>query len=217
MEGILAGAAVGAAVGFAGAVPVRLLPQRIEERLEQPAWTRQAGHPLVLLVLGALLVAACGAVYGFEAELIPALLLVGLLLPVAAIDLAYRVIPNALVLPGTVAGLAVWAAVDLDRLPEHAAAAAGAFAFFLVLAVISPGGMGLGDVKLALMLGAFLGWPVAVAIVAALALSLVPSLAILVRYGSAGRKVGIPFGPFLAAGGVIALLWGQQLLDAWLQ
>jgi len=217
MEGILAGAAVGAAVGFAGAVPVRLLPQRIEERLEQPAWTRRAGHPLVLLVLGALLVAACGARFGLEAELLPALLLVGVLLPVAAIDLAYRVIPNALVLPGAVVGLAAWAAVDPDRLPGHAGAATGALAFFLLLAVISPGGMGLGDVKLALLLGAFLGWPVAVAIVVALALSLVPSLAILVRHGGAGRKVGIPFGPFLAAGGVIALLWGQELLDAWLQ
>jgi leader peptidase (prepilin peptidase)/N-methyltransferase len=217
MEGILAGAAVGAAVGFAGAVPVRVLPQRIAERLEQPEWTRRAGHPLVLLVLGALLVAACGARFGLEPELVPALLLVGLLLPVAAIDLAYRVIPNVLVLPGTVVGLAAWAVVDLDRVPEHAAAAAGAFAFFLLLAVISPGGMGLGDVKLALMLGAFLGWPVAVAIVAALALSLLPSLAILVRRGAAGRKVGIPFGPFLAAGGVVALLWGQELLDAWLR
>ena len=217
MEGILAGAAAGAAVGFAGAVPVRLLPERIAERLEQPAWTRRAGHPLVLLVLGALLVAACGARFGLEAELLPALVLVGLLLPVAAIDLAHRVIPNALVLPGTVAGLAVWALVDVDRVPEHAAAAAGAFAFFLLLAVISPGGMGLGDVKLALMLGAFLGWPVAVAIVAALGLSLVPSLAILVRHGAAGRKVGIPFGPFLAAGGVVALLWGQELLDAWVR
>ena len=110
-----------------------------------------------------------------------------------------------------------WAVVDPDRLPEHAAAAAGAFAFFLLLAIISPGGMGLGDVKLALMLGAFLGWPVAVAIVAALLVSLLPSLAILVRHGAAGRKVGIPFGPFLAAGGVVALLWGQELLDAWLQ
>jgi leader peptidase (prepilin peptidase)/N-methyltransferase len=66
------------------------------------------------------------------------------------------------------------------------------------------------------MLGAFLGWPVVVAVVCALGLSLVPSLVILARFGAAGRKVGIPFGPFLAAGGVIALLWGQTLLDAWL-
>jgi leader peptidase (prepilin peptidase)/N-methyltransferase len=194
MEGILAGAAAGAAVGFAGTVPVRLLPARIEESLEQPAWTRWAGHPLVLLLTGAALVAACAAQFGFEPELLPALLLVGLLLPISAIDLAYRVIPNTLVLPGTLLG----------------------FAFFFILAVISPGGMGLGDVKLALMLGAFLGWPVVVAIVVALVASLVPSVAILLVRGAEGRKVGIPFGPFLALGGVVALLWGQQMLDAWL-
>ena len=74
------------------------------------------------------------------------------------------------------------------------------FAFFFVLALISPGGMGLGDVKLAMMLGAFLGWSVVVAIVAALVASLVPSVAILLVRGLEGRKVGIPFGPFLAAG-----------------
>ena len=105
MEGILAGAAAGAAVGFAGTVPVRLLPARIEESLEQPAWTRWAGHPLVLLITGAALVAACAARFGLEPELLPALLLVGLLLPISAIDLAYRVIPNMLVLPGTLVGL----------------------------------------------------------------------------------------------------------------
>ena len=67
-----------------------------------------------------------------------------------------------------------------------------------------------------MMLGAFLGWSVVVAIVAALVASLVPSVAILLVRGLEGRKVGIPFGPFLALGGVVALLWGQELLDAWL-
>lgn len=216
MEGILAGAAAGAAVGFAGTVPVRLLPARIEESLEQPAWTRWAGHPLVLLLAGAALVAACAAQFGFEPELLPALLLVGLLLPISAIDLAYRVIPNTLVLPGTLVGFASWALVDPERLPELVGGAALGFAFFFILAVISPGGMGLGDVKLALMLGAFLGWTVVVAIVVALVASLVPSVAILLARGAEGRKVGIPFGPFLALGGVVALLWGQEMLDAWL-
>ncbi len=154
--------------------------------------------------------------FGLEPELLPALLLVGLLLPISAIDLAYRVIPNMLVLPGTLVGLASWAIVDPERLPELLGGAALGFAFFFVLALISPGGMGLGDVKLALMLGAFLGWSVVVAIVAALVASLVPSVAILLVRGLEGRKVGIPFGPFLALGGVVALLWGQELLDAWL-
>ena len=87
-----------------------------------------------------------------------------------------------------------------------------AFAVFLLMAIVYPAGMGLGDVKLALMLGAFLGSAVAPGLFLGFLLSAVLSVAILVRHGRKGGKVGIPFGPFMAAGGSSGLLWGDQII-----
>ena len=84
-----------------------------------------------------------------------------------------------------------------------------AAAFLLVFSLVSPQGMGMGDVKLAFLMGAALGTSVVAALVVASLASLVPSIVILVRYGRAGRKVGFPFGPFLALGSLVALfVWG---------
>ena len=79
-----------------------------------------------------------------------------------------------------------------------------------------PGGMGIGDVKLALLLGAMLGRTVPVALMIGMVAALVPSIYLLAKHGMAARKMGIPFGPFLALGGVIALFAGDRLLDAYL-
>jgi leader peptidase (prepilin peptidase)/N-methyltransferase len=87
----------------------------------------------------------------------------------------------------------------------------------LVTALIYPAGMGMGDVKLALLMGAALGRGVAVALMLAMVLALLPSIVILVRHGKAGRKMGIPFGPFLALGSVIALFAGEAILDAYMR
>jgi leader peptidase (prepilin peptidase)/N-methyltransferase len=76
--------------------------------------------------------------------------------------------------------------------------------------------MGMGDVKLALVLGAMLGRGVAVAIAVALVASALPAITILIRHGRRGRKIGIPFAPFLALGGAVALFAGRELLDAYL-
>jgi leader peptidase (prepilin peptidase)/N-methyltransferase len=76
--------------------------------------------------------------------------------------------------------------------------------------------MGMGDVKLALLMGAMLGRTVPVALMLGMLLALVPSVALLLRHGSAARKMGIPFGPFLALGSVLALFWGSRLLDGYL-
>jgi leader peptidase (prepilin peptidase) / N-methyltransferase len=76
--------------------------------------------------------------------------------------------------------------------------------------------MGMGDVKLALLLGAMLGRTVPVALMIGMLAALVPSVVLLVRHGSAARKMGIPFAPFLALGGVVTLFFGEQLLDAYL-
>jgi leader peptidase (prepilin peptidase)/N-methyltransferase len=78
---------------------------------------------------------------------------------------------------------------------------------------MSPGGMGMGDVKLALLLGAMLGKTVSVAMLVGMVAAFAPSLYLLLRYGMAARKRKLPFGPFLALGGLVALFWGPQLLD----
>jgi leader peptidase (prepilin peptidase)/N-methyltransferase len=90
-------------------------------------------------------------------------------------------------------------------------AGAGAAAFLLVAALVRPGGMGMGDVKLALLLGVAVGRTVPLALVVALVAAAVPSVALLVRHGARGRTMGIPFAPFLAAGGIVALLAGAPL------
>jgi leader peptidase (prepilin peptidase)/N-methyltransferase len=213
---VLLGALVGALLGAVSEPLVRRLPRKIDETLPQPAWTRLVRRPPALELAGAVLGAVCAARIGSHAALAPALLLCGLLVPVTAIDLEHRVIPNLIVVPGMLAGLGLWAVIDASALPEHASAAAAAFAVFFALAVVYPAGMGLGDVKLVAMLGAFLGWPVFVAIFAAFLIASLPSLLILLRRGAAGRKTGIPFGPFLAAGAVVGLLYGSPLLDLWL-
>ena len=90
-------------------------------------------------------------------------------------------------------------------------AGVAAAAFLLVFGLISPQGMGMGDVKLAFLMGAALGRGVMLALVVASLVSLVPSIVILVRHGRAGRKIGFPFGPFLALGSLVALFVGGAL------
>ena len=75
----------------------------------------------------------------------------------------------------------------------------------------------MGDVKLAAFLGAWLGTSVVIALFAGSFLALVPAFVIVARHGRAGGKVGIPFAPFLAGGGVIALFWGEAIMDWWLK
>jgi leader peptidase (prepilin peptidase)/N-methyltransferase len=220
VNAVLVGGIVGGLLGLLSEWLVVRIPAGDEQILEQPPWTRTIRRPPVMEASGALIGAAAGNAIGWHAELVPALLLVGLLVPITFIDIEFRIIPDLLSLPGTVAGLVCWALIDVGSLPEHVLAAIAGGLVFLLFAVlarlIAPGGMGVGDVKLAMMLGAFLGWSVFPAIFAALVLSLVPSLVLVVARGRAGLKTAIPFGPFLALGGVVGLLWGQQIIDAYL-
>ena len=117
-------------------------------------------------------------------------------------------------LPAAAAVLA--AKMALQPSPEWAIAAIGASLFLFVAAIAYPGGMGMGDVKLALLLGAMLGRTVPVALMVAMVTALVPSIAILARHGREGRKMGIAFGPFLALGGIVGLFAGRLLLDSYL-
>jgi leader peptidase (prepilin peptidase)/N-methyltransferase len=88
--------------------------------------------------------------------------------------------------------------------------------FFLLAALAYPGGMGMGDVKLAFLLGVGLGRTVPVAVMIGMISALVPSVILLARHGGAARKMAIPFGPFLALGGVIALFAGGAILHWYL-
>jgi leader peptidase (prepilin peptidase)/N-methyltransferase len=138
--------------------------------------------------------------------------------PAAVIDLDRRVIPNALVAVGAVAGLALVLAVDRDHLAGHLLAAVGAGGGFLLVAVAAPSGMGMGDVKLAALLGLYLGASVVPALLVALASGAAAGAAIVARRGlRAGRKAAIPFGPFLALGGVVGLLAGPALTEWYLR
>jgi leader peptidase (prepilin peptidase)/N-methyltransferase len=94
-------------------------------------------------------------------------------------------------------------------------AALAASGFLFAAALAYPAGMGMGDVKLALLMGAVLGRTVSVALRVGVLAAMVPGVYLVVRHGKAARKMGIPFGPFLALGSVVALVWGHELLDAY--
>jgi leader peptidase (prepilin peptidase)/N-methyltransferase len=100
--------------------------------------------------------------------------------------------------------------------PGWAVAACGAFGGLLLLALVHPAGMGMGDVKLAFLLGAMLGGTVPVALMIGVLAAMIPSLVLLARHGAAARKMGIPLGPFLALGAVVALFAGHPLVHLYL-
>jgi leader peptidase (prepilin peptidase)/N-methyltransferase len=170
-------------------------------------------YPAVEL-LTALLVAASFLAFGWSAKSFVAAFFCATLVTISATDLSHRIVPNVIVLPA--AAIVLAAMTVLDPSAEWALAAFGA-AFFLFLAALAyPKGMGMGDVKFALLLGAMLGRTVPVALMVGMFAALVPSLILFVRHGSAARKMGVPFAPFLSIGAVVALFFGDELLDAYL-
>ena len=169
-------------------------------------------YPAVELVTG-VLIAGCVLAFGLTIEAAVAALFCAVLVAVSAIDLEHRIIPNRIVLPATVVVLAANTARDLS--PEWALAALAASGFLFAAALAYPGGMGMGDVKLALLMGAALGRTVPVALMAGMVAAMVPSVVLLVRHGAKAHKMGIPFGPFLAIGSVVAVFWGHDILHAY--
>jgi leader peptidase (prepilin peptidase) / N-methyltransferase len=140
-----------------------------------------------------------------------------LLVPVTLIDLDHRIIPNRLMLIGAVLAPAILAVTAPEAIPEHLIAAAAAGGFLLLAALAYPRGMGMGDVKLAAVMGLFLGRSVAPAMfVALIAGTLVGALVIARKGAREGRKTAVPFGPFLALGGVVGLLAGDAIVDWYL-
>lgn len=183
-----------------------------------------ARYPLVELLTASLwaLVAAASADWR---TVVPGLVLMSLLVPLTFIDLDHRLLPNRITYPGIVLGLAL--SIGLGPQPrfvshdlwwvEVPASAVAAGGVLLLAALARPGGMGMGDVKLATLMGAFLGAPVSVAMFAGFAFALMPSIALLIRHGRRARTMYIPFGPFLAAGAAFGWLLGPAILDMYLR
>jgi leader peptidase (prepilin peptidase)/N-methyltransferase len=169
-------------------------------------------YPVVEL-LTAVLVAACFVRFGLSGRALVGAFFCVVLVAVSAVDVTHRIIPNRIVLPATLVVLVAQTALRPSA--EWGLAALAASAFLFVAALAYPAGMGMGDVKLALLMGAALGRTVSVAMMAAMIFALVPSLFLLARHGSKARKMAIPFGPFLALGSVVALFAGTPLLNAY--
>jgi leader peptidase (prepilin peptidase)/N-methyltransferase len=173
-------------------------------------------YPVVEAVTSALC-AGVVARYGADNDIWLPLAFVILLVPVTLIDLDLRIIPNVLMAIGAVAAVALLLAFDSDSLGENAIAALAAGGFFLVAALVYPAGMGMGDVKLAAVMGLFLGRAVAPAIFAALFAGSIVGAVIIAHVGAQeGRKKGIPFGPWLAFGGVVGVFAGDAIVDWYL-
>ena len=128
------------------------------------------------------------------------------LVAISVVDIEQRRIPNRIVLPATGAVLLAQLALYPERSAEWLLASAGAALFLLLPLLVYPAGMGLGDVKLALLLGAALGEAVVPAMTVAIFAAFLFAVAVLARGGPAARKTAIPFGPFLALGALVVLL-----------
>jgi leader peptidase (prepilin peptidase)/N-methyltransferase len=172
-------------------------------------------YPLVEALTGALCV---GAVLSHHSATGIALsvALILMVVPAALIDLEHRIIPNRITALGALAALAIGLALDPAGEPGRLIAAAAAGGFLLLAALAYPGGMGMGDVKLAGMMGLFLGASVAPALLIALVAGVILGAVVIARKGAqAGRKTAVPFGPSLALGALIAVFLGPQLVGVY--
>ena len=170
-------------------------------------------YPAVELVSAALIV-ACFAVFGLTAWAALAAAFCAVLVVLSAIDAQHRIVPNRIVLPAAAVALVAHTVIDPSPAWLVWALVAAGGLFLVVLAY--PKGLGMGDVKLALLLGAMLGASVTVALMIGLFAALVPSAVLVSRHGTAARKMGVPLVPFLALGAVVALFFGEAILDAYL-
>jgi leader peptidase (prepilin peptidase)/N-methyltransferase len=169
-------------------------------------------YPAVELAT-ALLVAACFWRFGFTGEAFLGAFFVCVLVAISAIDFERRIIPNRIVLPA--AGIVLAGQTFMDPSVEWVIAGLGAALFLFVAALAYPAGMGMGDVKLALLLGFAVGRSIPAGMMIGMLSAMVPSIVLLARHGAAARKMKIPFGPFLCLGGLVAFFWGDALMNAY--
>jgi leader peptidase (prepilin peptidase) / N-methyltransferase len=173
-------------------------------------------YPLTELAVAVVVAAAALIHHDHPAEIAIDLVFTTMLAIIALTDLERRIIPNKVLLVGAVLCIAIAAPTDPGSLPERFIAAAAAGGLLFLTALAYPKGMGLGDVKLAATMGLFLGRAMAPALLAGLLFGSVIGMALMVRHGAGARKMAIPFGPFLALGGVLGMLAGTQLMNLYL-
>jgi len=171
-----------------------------------------ARYPAVELIT-ALAFAAVVAVRGADDDLLLELPFVAALIALAAIDLDHRILPNAIVYPLAAWGIAACLLVDRADLLEHLIAGAGAFVALLLVVLAYPAGMGVGDVKLAGVMGIYLGLSVLPAMLIAFFTGTLVGLVLIAREGASARKMAVPFGVFLAIGGIAGVLAGPELIE----
>jgi leader peptidase (prepilin peptidase) / N-methyltransferase len=173
-------------------------------------------YPLVE-ALTALLCFGAVLVHHSAASIALSVALILVVVPAALIDLEHRIIPNQITALGAIVAIVLGTALDPSGEPERLIAGVAASGLLLLAALARPGGMGMGDVKLAGVMGLFLGAEVAVAMFIALVSGVLVGAVIIARKGaSEGRRTTVPFGPFLALGALVALFAGHGLLDAYL-
>ena len=176
-----------------------------------------ARYPLTELVVAA---GFAGSYLAFEddgwAWVALGCVFIAMLATITLTDLEDRIIPNVVLGPAAIIGIALVAAADTGELPGHLIAAAIAGGFLLVVTFLYPRGMGMGDVKLAAVMGIYLGRAVAPALLIGFAAGALFGIGLIARHGSSARKMKAPFGPFIALGAVIALFWGDDMVDWYL-
>jgi leader peptidase (prepilin peptidase)/N-methyltransferase len=169
-------------------------------------------YPLVEALTAAVFVAVA-LTRGVDSGLLLELPFAALLVAVAGIDLEHRIVPNRIVVPAAAFAIAAAAVVERGQLPELLIAGGIAFGALFLAALAYPAGMGMGDVKLAGVMGLYLGAAVAPALFAAFAAGAGVGVALLAREGASARKRAVPFAPFLALGGLLGILAGPELVD----
>jgi len=167
------------------------------------------GRDRAIVALASVALAICSVVdFGASGRALVGVVLCPVLVLLAAIDLQHRVLPNGIILPAVLAVGLIVAAADPAGFLEHLYSALALFGFLFVFAAVVPGGLGMGDAKLGFLLGLALGSRTLPAMLATFAASFLAALWILFRQGLSARKQTIPFGPYMALGGILAFFLG---------
>jgi leader peptidase (prepilin peptidase)/N-methyltransferase len=179
---------------------------------------RRCGAPIsprypTVELLTAVTFAAVVAVRGFDEDLLLELPFVACLIALAGIDFDHKLLPNKIVYPMAVYGLVATVIFDTDDLVEHVIAGAGGFLFLFIAVLAYPRGMGMGDVKLAGAMGLYLGLALIPAMLTAFLTGSLVGLGMMAREGVQARKKAVPFGVFLALGGIVGVLAGPELIE----
>jgi leader peptidase (prepilin peptidase)/N-methyltransferase len=173
---------------------------------------RAVGIRIPAAFAAAVLVLGCFVRFGFSGRALVGAMLCVVLVALSVTDLETRLIPNRIVLPATALVLVAQLALYGADASEFVIAAVAAGLFLLLPLLVYPAGMGMGDVKLAVFLGAALGRDVIDAFVVGFFLAAAVAVSILLREGSTARKHTIAFGPYLAVGGIAALFFGESIV-----